>query len=371
MKLDIKRYAPLPYWLGIVIGFAFALLFTLKYYVAMTHYDEPVNMMRVKRMFLVHTVNFVTWALLLPLLNYWAERYRVLSAGSRTKWIVIGLSIGISFFHEFFSSFLFVFFSPLLELEPPKQGILAYIIRGLPVAVPNRLLEFWVIYAILTAVQMQRQFRNKALELTRLENQLSHARLDALRLQLQPHFLFNTLNTISSLMEINVDAAQKVVSRLGSLLRSVLDIDDRKFIPLEEELEFVSNYLTIEQTRFHDRLSVVYDIDEDTRHIPVPQLILQPLVENAIKHGFSRQTDDGKIEVVARRVNGVLELTIRDDGQGTDRDTNQLLQSGIGLKNVQDRLALLYNGSASMDITTESEQGFAVRIRLPWQESTV
>lgn len=362
--MNWKKYAPIPYWLGIALALLMAVLFTVKSYLMGMYYNEWENF-KLWRILSIHTVNFLLWALLLPLLNYWFERYPVHDSPWKTKGVAVALCLVTCFFHEFVSSLMYAIPANLLGYYPLGDDNLQYIIRGLKIAIPNRILEYWILYAILTAVQMQRKFRNKELELAQVETQLSNARLNALRLQLQPHFLFNTLNTISSLMEINVNAAQKVVSRLGGLLRFVLDKDDRNFIPLREELEFVRNYLDIEQTRFHDRLSVHYEIDERTRDIWVPHLILQPLVENAIKHGFSNRSNEGRIEVVTRKLDDKIELLIRDDGNGSALSQEDLLQAGIGLSNVQKRLELLYGPAAELIISTEAGRGFSVRIFIP------
>ncbi|PHN02073.1 sensor histidine kinase [Flavilitoribacter nigricans] len=362
--MNWKKYAPIPYWQGILVALLLACLFTLKSYLRLKYFNE-LEYFKLGRTLGVHTVNYLLWALLLPLLNYFFERFPIHDSPWRTKGIALALSLTICFFHEFTSSLMLAIPANWLGYYPLGDDNMAYIIRGLRIAVPDRFLEYWIIYAILTAMRMQRKFRNKELELVKVENQLSSARLNALRLQLQPHFLFNTLNTISSLMEINVNAAQKVVSRLGGLLRFVLDKDERNFIPLREELEFVRNYLDIEQTRFNDRLSVQYDIDDATQEIWVPHLILQPLVENAIKHGFSNRSNDGKIEVITRKLDDKVEMVIRDDGCGTDLSPEELLRAGIGLSNVKKRLELLYGETAEMEITTRPEEGFSVCILLP------
>lgn len=365
--MNWKKYAPIPYWLGILIALVLAVLFTLKSYLTVLYYNE-VEHFRPWRTFSIHTVNFLLWALLLPLLNYWVERYRIQSPSWSVKSIAIGLSILVSVFHEFASSLMYAIPAAWLGFYPLGNDTFDYIFKGLKIALPNRFMEYWIIYAILTAAQIQRKYRTKELELAQVESQLSNARLNALRLQLQPHFLFNTLNTISSLMEINVDAAQKVVSRLGGLLRFVLDKDERNFIPLREELEFVRNYLDIEQTRFHDRLSVKYQIDPATQEIWVPHLILQPLVENAIKHGFSNHSGAGRIEVITRKLDDQVELLISDDGNGSDYSQEDLLQAGIGLSNVKKRLELLYGSLAELRIETERDKGFSVRILIPVQK---
>ena len=365
--MNWKKYAPIPYWLGILVALLLAGLFTLKYYLRLKYFDEMQHFI-LWRNLSIHTVNFLLWALLLPLLNYLFERFPMHDSRWSTKIIALALSIAVCFFHEIVSSFMFAIPANWLGYYPLGDDNWGYILRGLRIAMPDRFLEYWIIYAILTAMQMQRKFRNKELELVKVENQLSSARLNALRLQLQPHFLFNTLNTISSLMEINVNAAQKVVSRLGGLLRGVLEKDERNFISLREELEFVRNYLDIEQTRFHDRLSVQYHIDEATQEIWVPHLILQPLVENAIKHGFSKRSNEGKIEVITRKLDKKVELVIRDDGCGSDLSEDELLQTGIGLSNVKQRLELLYDNEAKLTIATQPGAGFSVCILIPIQK---
>lgn len=362
--MNWKKYAPIPYWLGIVLALVLAGLFTLKAYLRLKYFNE-LEYFKLWRSLGIYTVNYLTWALLLPLLNYLFERFPIQAPGWKVKARALGVSLAICFFHEIFSSWMFAIPANWLGFYPLGEDNWTYIINGLRIAVPDRFLEYWIIYAILTAMQMQRKFRNKELELANVENQLSNARLNALRLQLQPHFLFNTLNTISSLMEINVNAAQKVVSRLGGLLRFVLDKDDRNLLPLGEELEFVRNYLDIEQTRFHDRLSIEYDIDPATRDIKVPHLILQPLVENAIKHGFARRSDEGRIEVITRKLEDQAELLIRDDGCGSSLSEDELLRLGIGLSNVKKRLELLYGAAARLEIDTAPGRGFSVRILIP------
>ncbi len=199
-----------------------------------------------------------------------------------------------------------------------------------------------------------------------MENQLTSAQLRALRLQLQPHFLFNTLNAISSLMEFDTKTAQTMVRRLGDLLRSVLDRNKRPAIPLSEELEFSKNYLAIEQIRFQDRLNVVFEVDDELYDAKVPNLLLQPLIENAIKHGFSSRTDQGNIEVIARKKGPHnMELIVRDDGNGSTLEKEVIVQKGIGLKNVCERVKHIYKDLASVIINTSEGGGFEICISLP------
>lgn len=232
-------------------------------------------------------------------------------------------------------------------------------------------MEYWILYAILTSLDYRRKLRNKHLEFVQLESQLAGAQLNALRLQLQPHFLFNTLNTISSLMEFDIKKSQKIVSQLGSLLRTVLDENTNKTIPLREELEFVKSYLAIEQVRFADRLNIQYELDERSLDALVPSLILQPLVENAIKHGFSNKIEAGTITVTTQRIGQTVQFSVRDDGRGSNIPTGQLLGKGIGLKNAKQRLDLIYKDQYDFSIISGSGKGFEIAITIPYHNQQV
>ena len=188
---------------------------------------------------------------------------------------------------------------------------------------------YWLILAIYLAAVY---YRNAS----KLEAQLSRAELDALKMQLNPHFLFNTLNSISSLMYTDVDAADAMLARLSEFLRLTLDRPPEQEIALEEELEFVRQYLEIERIRFEERLRVRFDVERGTERALVPSLALQPLVENAIHHGVARHADGGSIEIRARRDGESLRLTVRNEGRCSS------VREGIGLANTRARLRSLY-----------------------------
>lgn len=229
------------------------------------------------------------------------------------------------------------------------------------------MIEYWIIYAVLMAIDYQQKFQSKQLEIAQIEGKLSNARLNALRFQLQPHFLFNTLNTISSLMEIDVKKGQKIVSELGNLLRFVLEKEKKHIISLKEELDFVKSYLDIEEVRFHDRLNIDYQIDKSILDTQIPSLLLQPLVENAIKHGFSNRPEGGSIELHARPYGDGILLRVKDDGNGLLVENNEQTSRGIGLNNVKERLELLYKDQYRFEINTSPGNGFEVSIYLPSQ----
>jgi two-component system, LytTR family, sensor kinase len=194
---------------------------------------------------------------------------------------------------------------------------------------------------------------------SRLETQLAHAQLDALKMQLNPHFLFNTLNSVSSLMYVDVDAADAMLARLSEFLRLTLDRPIAPKIALHQELDFVQRYLEIERIRFEERLRVTVDVERSAEDVLVPALILQPLVENAIHHGISKRTGGGSIVIRARREERWLHLVVRDDGEapGTIRER-------VGLGNTRARLQALYGDQHRLEYGPK-DKGFTVEIAIP------
>ena len=196
----------------------------------------------------------------------------------------------------------------------------------------------------------------------------SEARLRTLEAELQPHFLFNTLHAISSLVHTNPDGADRMISRLSDLLRLTFDRSGAARVSLQEELEFLQKYLEIEQTRFHDRLSVQFDIDPDTLDAEVPRLILQPLVENAIKHGVSPKPGAGLVQISTRRQGENLWIEVSDNGVGLSAGARARLRSGVGLSNTRDRLECLYGAAHRIEFSDETK-GLAVRLEFPFRHA--
>jgi LytS/YehU family sensor histidine kinase len=204
--------------------------------------------------------------------------------------------------------------------------------------------------------------REREAHASRLAAQLAEARLGALRTQLNPHFLFNSLNALAVLVrEPNTPAASRMLELLGDVLRQVLRTDQPHEIPLADELRFVEQYLAIEQVRFSDRLRVAWSIDEQARAALVPGFVLQPIVENAIKHGVAKRADAGRIEITARVVDSMLELAVRDDGVGMAATQRE----GVGLSNTRERLRTLYGHDATVTIIAPPDGGTLVTLRLP------
>jgi two-component system, LytTR family, sensor kinase len=208
--------------------------------------------------------------------------------------------------------------------------------------------------------------RERELRTSQLLAQLEKARLQVLKSQLQPHFLFNTLNSISALMLTDVQAADRMITRLGDFLRITLETAGTQMTTLSRELEFVNCYIEIEKVRFEEKLKVSIDVAPDTLDASVPHLLLQPLVDNAIKHGISRMTCGGEIRISATHSNGDLRLEVRDNGPGLREPTHSAL-GGVGLRITRERLETIYGQDQSMELTTLPEGGMLARVSIPLQ----
>ena len=224
------------------------------------------------------------------------------------------------------------------------------------VYVPILLLAFTTAY--------YRQHRDQQLRTSRLEAQLEKSRLQALKSQLQPHFLFNTLNSISALMLTDVSAADRMITLLGDLLRTSLETASTQMTTLSQELEFLTCYIEIEKVRFEERLMVTFDVETETLEASVPHLLLQPLVDNAIKHGISRLVAGGEIRISARRDHDELHLEVSDNGPGL-QNHRYSSPSGVGLRITRERLETIYGHEQSLELFSQPEGGFTARVSIP------
>ncbi len=200
-----------------------------------------------------------------------------------------------------------------------------------------------------------------------METNLAEARLNALRMQINPHFLFNTLHIISDHFEENPRAARRMIARLSEIMRYTFEGTETREVPLHQEMHFLEGYLDIQRFRFEDRLEVNTEIDAGVTHALVPTLILQPLVENAIKHGISQIEEKGSISIEATKKDDFLLLKVVDNGPGkTLVQQSKTANGGIGLKNTRERLSMLYGDNQQFIIETPDAGGFIVEIRLPF-----
>ncbi|HEY5911480.1 MAG TPA: histidine kinase [Verrucomicrobiae bacterium] len=227
------------------------------------------------------------------------------------------------------------------------------------------LLLYWVMVAVACAFDYYRKYRDRELRTAELENRLAQARLQALQMQLNPHFLFNSLHSISALMHKDIEAADRMISRLGELLRAALDSSDAQEVSLRQELDFVKKYLELEQIRFGNRLVVRIEAAPETLDAQVPNLILQPLVENAIRHGIEPHARAGQIKLQASRQGDGLALEVHDNGEGLPQ--NAAPSEGVGLSNTRARLRTLYGDAHEFEMRGAAGGGLMVRVLIPFR----
>jgi signal transduction histidine kinase len=230
----------------------------------------------------------------------------------------------------------------------------------------QNIIFYWVILGASQAIAYYRKYRDRELRASQLEARLAQTRLQALKMQLQPHFLFNTLNAISALIHQDVELADRMIARLGDLLRATLENADVQLVPLRSELDFIAPYVEIEKARLGPRLTVDMRIDPETLGARVPNLLLQPLVENAIRHGIAPRAEAGRIEIKAHREAGGLCLQVSDDGPGLPNGGP--LKEGIGMANTRARLQQLYGPDHQFTLTNGAGRGLTVTMTLPFRE---
>lgn len=231
----------------------------------------------------------------------------------------------------------------------------------------SEVMAFGAMMAIVHAVEFNRRAVRHVTETARLEARLAEARLESLTAQLQPHFLFNTLHAISTLMHRDVEAADTMLARLGDLLRRTLDDRGRSELPLAEELRLLDAYLDIARVRFQDRLTVDLRIAPETSEALVPRFVLQPLVENALQHGIGSREGAGRVTIRAERSGERLSLMVSDDGVGGQLNGNGFPREGIGLTNTRLRLRERYGADHVLQLAKGDEGGLVVTMNIPYR----
>jgi two-component system, LytTR family, sensor kinase len=230
------------------------------------------------------------------------------------------------------------------------------------------LLTYWAIIGASYTVAYYNSSRDRAMRAAQLEAQVAEAQLQTLRLQLQPHFLFNTLNAIGALMRENVEAADLMLTRLSDLLRATLDTSDAPQVSLRRELALLEPYLDIQQARIGSRLTLEMDVDPAALDVEVPTLMLQPLVENAIKHGVADRSGPGRVKVSGKVAGGFLEIAVTDDGPGPPPSVSS---RGHGLDNVRRRLLALHGDAGVLTLDRGPAGGACAKVRLPIPSTTL
>ena len=275
----------------------------------------------------------------------WRHVWYYLGVGAVAAWGPLAVSHGFSYLADRFTGW-------------PASSM----IRNLGLEWVANMLAFWIIGGVFQTVEARQRVRE-------LQGRLAQAELQNLKSQLHPHFLFNTLHTISVLMREDVEAANRVLLRLSELLRVSLDYTRADRIPLQQELDFLEAYLSIEQTRFQERLHTSITADGEARGALIPTLLLQPLVENALRHGIAPHAAGGAVAIVARRVFNTLELCVEDDGSGLSRDYAERRSRGCGIRNTEGRLRAMYGEEARFEVAQRPRGGVAVNISIPYLPS--
>lgn len=346
-----------PRWIIAFVLWSIPPLFAAK----MFHEHEAIPFLTA---FAASAPTWYLWALATPVVLRLTRRFPV-DRAPRTRSILVHVTTAI-----------------LVSVTIAAVAVLIVLRADLPAAQNYTLREqlifefvFWVIFGLLLyattaatgfALDHYRKMRDRELHASRLESQLVEARLNTLRTQLEPHFLFNALNTVSMLVrQGDGPGAVRVVARLSELLRHVLDESGETTVSLATEIDFVSRYLEIEQHRFRDRLRIEIQVDDDVADTCVPGLLLQPLVENAVRHGIGARAAAGLISIRAQAVGERVIIRIGDDGPGFDESNTPVNGTGIGLRNTRERLRYLYGHEASLSIGARAGGGTEAVVSLP------
>lgn len=338
------------------------LFFTFQLYLATLRGERPIPF---SYAIFTQLTDVYIWALVTPLVLWLAHHFPV----DRHSWRR-NLSL-----HALFSIITTIFvlstFSIInyLHFARPAGKAFSFVplLRTIAYNSSENLATYWIILLIVHAFSYYNRYRKGEVRASQLEAQLSHSQLQALKMQLQPHFLFNTLHSISALLNKDTEAARKMITRLGDFLRLTLANSGAQEVTLQREMEFLMCYLEIERIRFHDRLTTHVHVDPQALDVRVPNLILQPIVENAIRHGIAPRSTPGEIEIQAKQTNGLLRIEVRDNGPGLfmNRSGENQFQKGLGLANTQSRLEHLYGDAHRFELTNDPDGGLIVTLEIP------
>jgi sensor histidine kinase YesM len=339
------------------------LFMTSQDYLRHARNNRPVDV--VKLLFLMELPFAYLWALLTPMLLKLAHRYRI-ERGRVLRNSLIHISA--SLFLSVMTMVGITMVSNYLFVEPAARR---FSLSGLLFSIYSYfdyyILIYWLILMISHAFDYYSRYREGELRSSQLQAQLAQAELQALKMQLHPHFLFNTLHSISALQLKDIAAANRMIARLGDFLRLTLDNSGAQEVSLKKELEFLKCYLEIERIRFQDRLTVNMEVEPQTLDARVPNLILQPIVENAIKHGISPRAAPGRIDIRVKRGNGLLRLQVEDNGRGIGANGSgaSIIKEGLGLSNTRARLDQLYGTGYRFELQNVTEGGLRVTLEIP------
>jgi two-component sensor histidine kinase len=303
----------------------------------------------------------LVWSLLTPFVYELAGRYTF----DRSSWkLSLPVHIVASVALAFVGAVALALLNPFVTwTKEPTVPFFAHVLSRTFMDIQR----YWYVLLITQAIGFYGKYQERQLLSSQLEAQLANAQLEVLKIQLEPHFLFNTLNSIASLARHDGPAAENMTLQLADLLRMSLDGVGVHEVPLHQELTFLQKYVDIQQTRFHDRLLVETEIDPRTLDTLVPNLILQPLVENAIRHGISPRRAPGLVRITTWRDRDDVWMEIRDNGVGFTRGRGLVPPEGVGLRNTRGRLRQLYNEDHAMMLEDAPGGGCMVKIRVPYR----
>jgi len=312
------------------------------------------------REFILASSEWYIWAALTPLVLFLCRRFRIASQNwPRAVLLHLIAGIAISFLQLAIQVRLNFIVNPGYKMTYWR---VLYFFATFKLHM--NLLTYWVIVALNHGIYYYQQSRARELAWSRMEADLANAQLQVLNMQLHPHFLFNTLHSISTLISDDPQAARQMVLKLSDLLRASLNKIEQPEVPLQQELDLLESYLSIEQTRFKDRLLIEKEIDANALACEVPTMILQPLVENAVRHGIGKHRQADRIAIVAQKTNDRLLLEVRNC-VGSVENGGLTPARGIGLANTRARLEQLYGRQHSFEIENRGEGGVAVRLSFP------
>jgi two-component system, LytTR family, sensor kinase len=335
---------------------ALVVLFTSHAYLYSTVSGQRINL---KPIFLWAISEWYTWAALTPLVVWWARKFPIdsVNAFRAAGWNIVGAA-AFSVVHVFLQSFLR---SLGIGGDSPIRSFSQILSRSLPDEFHASFATCAVILCASHAVEYYRRYSDRKVQASQLETALARAHIAALRMQINPHFLFNALNSVSALIDEDPKGASKMLARLGDFLRLTLKNNGSEMSSLEQELQFLESYLQIEQVRFGDRLIVDIDVEPAALGAAVPSLILQPIVENAFRHAISK-VESGRLDIQGRRDSDQLELKVTDNGPGRRGEG----ADGLGLANTRARLQTQYGDDQSLLLENAAGGGLVVTIRIPF-----
>jgi two-component system LytT family sensor kinase len=315
----------------------------------------------------LNLVQFYLWAILAPLVFRFSRRFPIELRPLNVRNLLLYFPALISFAGIHQVIHLAVLWSIIPRWRQKYPALIdcyrAYFAFGFYIDLIIALLIVIAVHALL----YYQSFRASELAQSSLKAQLAQAQLRALKMQLHPHFLFNTLHSISSLVLEDAPKANSMIARLGDFLRLTVDNSEQQLVTLKEETEFLRCYLDIEQVRFGDRLTVAFELEPQTLSAQVPHLILQPVVENAIQHAIAPRAAQGHINIEAKRLNSLLRVAISDSGPGIGSNANSLGKKGVGLSNVRSRLQQFYGSDFRFELMNAGDGGLTVVIEIPFQ----